>query len=90
MWKDFKAPVAVIAFVVTLGVAMAGYSLYNRYLIEKPVQEEMSRVPGVQEVEKFRIRRAVGQVVRQSLRGRRGLNDGCGHSRRRQRRYLDS
>jgi len=51
VWKDFKAPVAVIAFVVTLGVAMAGYSLYNRYLVEKPVQEEMSRVPGVQEVE---------------------------------------
>ena len=46
MWKDFKAPVAVIALVVTLGVAMAGYSLYNHYFIEKPVQEEMGRVPG--------------------------------------------
>ncbi len=50
MWKDFKAPVAVIALVVTLAAAMLAYSLYNHYFIERPFEQEISRVSGVERV----------------------------------------
>jgi len=48
---NFRAPVAIIALILTLGVCLGAFSVYNRYLVEKPMQEEMLQVQGVKKVE---------------------------------------
>ena len=39
-----------MALLITLGAAVAVYTLYNRYFVERPFKEEISRLPGVQGV----------------------------------------
>lgn len=47
---DFKIPVAVLALIITLGLSLGGFMLYNRFMVEKPINEEMKQVAGVQRV----------------------------------------
>lgn len=47
---DFKIPVAALALILTLGLSLGGFMLYNRFVVEKPMYQEMKQVEGVQRV----------------------------------------
>lgn len=51
MSKEFNTRIAIVALILTLGIALGGFYLYNRFLVEKPVQDEMKQVQGVKQVE---------------------------------------
>lgn len=49
--NDFKSVIALGAFILVLFISLAGYYGYNRYLVQEPLQEKLTEIPGVQEVE---------------------------------------
>lgn len=48
--NNFKISTAVIAFALTLGIALGGYTLYRQVGVAKPLVKSVSEIPGVKRV----------------------------------------
>ena len=53
--SEFKIITAIISLIVTLGLLLGGYNLYNKYLVEKPLTSQLAALPAVKSAKIIKV-----------------------------------